>query len=78
MVLLFPRLAFFVFKNISNEALNLKRLNLLDRNLYQKIVKDLSSKSGRKKIHLSISKTTGEIQVCGSLVCSIFLLSHLL
>lgn len=78
MILLVTGLAFLAFKNVSNETLNLKRLNPLVRNLYQKTVEDLSSKSGRNQIRLSISKTTGEIQVCGSLVCSVFLLSHLL
>lgn len=70
---------FFLFKMyLSHEALNLKRLNLLDRDLYQKTLRDLSSKSGRKQTCLSIPQTMGEIQVWCSLVCSVFIFLHLL
>ena len=41
-ILLVPGL-FFVFKNVSHEALNLKRLDPLDRDVYQKTVRDLPS-----------------------------------
>lgn len=55
---------FFLCLKTSHGALNLKRLNLLDRDLCQKTVGDLLSKSGRKQLCFSIPQTMGEIQVC--------------